>query len=238
MYILFSGIILLLIILLVRRKRKIQKRIIENIESVTTLHRGTPSERYAIADLVSAGFNPKAIFHDLYFGIDRNKFTQVDLIVATKVGIIVIEIKDYGGWIFGNGYQKYWTQVLAFGHEKHRFYNPIMQNASHINGIRQQLVQFQTIPFFSIIAFDGDCRLRDISNIPPNTFVIYKEQLTQVIHNIISHNEPAPYTNKQAILNLFKAATESGLNEYIIQTHIDNLRKQHPYKSNHHKYYY
>ena len=33
--------------------------------------------------------------------------TQVDVVVATKKGIIVFEIKDYSGWIFGNEQQRY-----------------------------------------------------------------------------------------------------------------------------------
>ena len=228
----------LVILLLVIRGFRIQKQRDENIKSVTTLDRGTASERYAIADLVKVGINPKAIFHDLYFGIGHDKFAQIDLVIATKVGIIVVEVKDYSGWIFGNAKQKYWTQVLAYGRERHRFYNPIMQNTSHINAIKQQLTQFQNIPFFSIIVFDGNCRLREINNIPPNTYVAYTEQLTQIIYHITTHNAPAPYTNKTAIINLFKAAMKNGTNEYIIQTHINNIRKRHPYNISHHKYNY
>lgn len=38
-------------------------------------------------------------------------------------GIIVIEVKDFSGWIFGNGNYFYWIKVLVYGEKKFRFYN-------------------------------------------------------------------------------------------------------------------
>ncbi len=114
----------------------------ELIEQVTPITRGEWSERRVVLKLLKAGINPKAIFHDLYIQKPNGTYTQVDVAVATKVGLIVFEVKDYSGWIFGNEHQKYWTQLLAYGKEKHRFYNPVMQNAGHIQAIRQCLSQF------------------------------------------------------------------------------------------------
>ncbi len=113
-------------------KRKEQKL----IEQVTPITRGEESERKVILNLLKEGINPKAIFHDLYIQKPNREYTQIDVAVATKAGIIVFEVKDYSGWIFGNEHQKYWTQILAFGKEKHRFYNPVMQNYGHIQAIR------------------------------------------------------------------------------------------------------
>ncbi|WP_300906133.1 nuclease-related domain-containing protein [uncultured Bacteroides sp.] len=95
------------------------------IELVTPITRGEWSERRVILKLLKDGINPKAIFHDLYIQKPNGEYTQVDVAVATKTGIIVFEVKDYSGWIFGNEHQRYWTQILAYGKEKHRFYNPV-----------------------------------------------------------------------------------------------------------------
>lgn len=116
-------------IYLKRKERKL-------IEQVTPITRGEKSERKVILSLLKEGINPKAIFHDLYIQKLNREYTQIDVAVATKAGIIVLEVKDYSGWIFGNEHQKYWTQILAFGKEKHRFYNPVMQNYGHIQAIR------------------------------------------------------------------------------------------------------
>lgn len=81
----------------------------ELIEQVTPITRGEWSERKVILKLLKEGINPKAIFHDLYVQKPNGEYTQIDIAVATKVGIIVFEVKDYSGWIFGNEHQKYWT---------------------------------------------------------------------------------------------------------------------------------
>ena len=62
---------------------------------------------------------------------------QIDVAVATKACIIVFEVKDYSGWIFGNEHQRYWTIIFTYGKEKHIFYNPVMQNAGPIQDNKQ-----------------------------------------------------------------------------------------------------
>ena len=64
------------------------------IQQVTPITRGERSERRVILSLLKAGINPKAIFHDLYIQKSNGEYTQVDVAVATKAGIIVFEVKD------------------------------------------------------------------------------------------------------------------------------------------------
>ena len=143
------------------------------IELVTPITRGEWSERRVILKLLKDGINPKAIFHDLYIQKPNGEYTQVDVAVATKTGIIVFEVKDYSGWIFGNEHQRYWTQILAYGKEKHRFYNPVMQNAGHIKAIRRCLQQNPGIPIYSVIVFFGSSEFKNITCNADNTFIIY-----------------------------------------------------------------
>ena len=79
--------------------------------------RGTRSERNLVSILKRSGIPEQTIFHDLYIKKHNGNFSQIDLVVATKVGIIVFEVKDYSGWIFGTGYQSQWTQILAYGQQ-------------------------------------------------------------------------------------------------------------------------
>jgi hypothetical protein len=94
------------------------------LQTVTKLYRGTSSERNMVLKLLKYGIPAQTIFHDLYVKYTNGKYSQIDIVVATRVGIIVFEIKDYSGWIFGKGNQTKWTQVLAYGREKHRFTIP------------------------------------------------------------------------------------------------------------------
>ena len=65
------------------------------INSVTNLSRGTPSERHLILTLLKYGIHPNAIFHDLYILKPNGTTSQIDVVVATSVGIIVFEVKDH-----------------------------------------------------------------------------------------------------------------------------------------------
>ena len=117
------------------------------LKTVTSVKRGTPSERHLVLQLLKHGIPSQTIFHDLCIKKNNKEFAQVDVVIATTEGIIVIEVKDYSGWLFGTGNQSHWTQVLAYGKRKYRFYNPIKQNNSHISTLNNQLSQFKKIPF-------------------------------------------------------------------------------------------
>lgn len=140
------------------------KRHRENIallETVTDRHRGTRAERKLVLDLLKYGFTSDEVFHDLFIEYRPGYYSQIDVVVLSPVGIIVFEDKDYSGWLFGSGYQKYWTQVLSYGEEKHRFYNPILQNSSHIAHLQTVMGKnAEGVPFIPYIIFHGDCELK------------------------------------------------------------------------------
>lgn len=66
--------------------------------------------------------------------------TEIDLILICSKGLFVFECKNFSGWIFGDELQKNWTQTLPIGRgrcRKEQFYNPIMQNSSHIRHLKK-----------------------------------------------------------------------------------------------------
>ena len=70
--------------------------------SVSSPDRGTRAERRLVIKMLKKGVHPKAIFHDLYLRKKNGEFSQIDIVVATPQGLLAIEVKDYGGWLFGN----------------------------------------------------------------------------------------------------------------------------------------
>lgn len=195
---------------------------IDLISSVTPIFRGTSTERFLILTLLKHGINSKTIFHDLYIFKPDGKTSQIDLVVATSVGIIVFEVKDYSGWIYGKGNQQKWTQVLSYGREKHRFYNPVLQNKSHISQLQRILKE--KVPFYSVIVFYGNCRLEDISFIPQNTFITKSYRVIDVIENILQNNPVANYKNKYNVIDVLKKAVANGNKDKIEEQHIDNIK--------------
>ena len=215
--IIFTLCLITGIVYLVYLKRKER----ELIEQVTPITRGEWSERRVVLRLLKMGINPKAIFHDLYIQKPNGEYTQVDVAVATKAGIIVFEVKDYSGWIFGNEHQKYWTQLLAYGKEKHRFYNPVMQNSGHIQAIRQCLQQNPDTPIYSVIVFFGSSEFKDVTCNANNTFIIYPRSIQQVVSEILMQPN-ANFGNKYEIVNLFTKAVQNGNNPMIVSSQINS----------------
>lgn len=194
------------------------------LKTVTNLNRGTRSERKMVLRLLKSGIKPTAIFHDLYLHNGNGNYSQIDLVVATKVGIVVFEIKEYSGWIFGTENQREWKQVLAYGNQKYQFYNPILQNKKHVEDLKK-FYHFDDIPFFSMIVFFGNCELKNGLDLPRRTLLIKYSKVMDSFNEIIQNNQPANYGDKWEIVNLLKQAVRNGENSTIVEKHIENIKQ-------------
>jgi len=105
----------------------------------------------------------------------NGKTTQIDHVVVSNYGIFVIETKNYKGWILGNEYEDYWTQVIY--KRKEKLYNPIKQNYGHVQALREHLKDFPSINMHSIIVFTTKADLK----VKTNTDVIYTINLPKTI---------------------------------------------------------
>lgn len=223
-FIVFIFLILLVIIVLICHDANEWRRNRALLRTVTNTRRGTRSERKLILNLLKHNIPAITIFHDLYVERTEGQYSQIDAVVITRVGIIVFEVKEYSGWIFGKGYQNQWTQVLAYGKEKNRFYNPVLQNKGHIEALKTRLEGIADVPFFSVVIFYGKCLLRNISNIPYGTYVDYASATGDIISDIMKNNPPANYNDKLGVINTLKEAVANGENKAIINRHIQNVR--------------
>ena len=221
--IIISIVIVFLIISSIIKSNQ-RKRDRELISSVTSLNRGTSSERSLILRLLKKEFPSVTIYHDLIIKKDNDEFSQIDLVLVTSEGIIVIEVKDYSGWIYGSGNNTNWTKVLSYGRKKYKFYNPIKQNNNHITELRKTLKQFENIPFFSVIVFFGDCELKEINYVPKGTYLVKSHRIFEVINLIKTENEPTHYTNKREVVDTLKQLVSFGENIDYQKQHIENIK--------------
>ena len=213
--------VILFVVLTIFRKVRNKK----SLKTVTKPSRGTQSERDLVLTLLKYGIPIEMVFHDLYLEKYNRGFSQIDLVVITEVGIIVFEVKDYSGWIFGSGNHSQWTQVLAYGKQKYRFYNPIMQNNKHVEELKKKFWQFENVPFYSVIVFYGDCVLKDINFVPNGTFLVKSNRVLEVTKMIITNNEPIQYTNKDEVVRILKEAVINGNNEEIQSQHAESINE-------------
>ena len=109
---------------------------------------------------------------------------EIDLVMIHEKGIFVFESKNYSGWIFGAADQPYWMQSFPNG-EKRQFYNPIMQNRTHINA----LAQYLNLPlhcFHSCVVFSDRCTFKKVPQNLSFVAVTQHSGLLEQLRNMLS----------------------------------------------------
>lgn len=154
--------------------------------------------------------NEQYVINDLI--IEKDGMTsQIDHVVINSHGIFVIETKNYSGRIYGKEGQQEWTQVLAYGNKKSKFYNPLKQNATHVYNVK-----------------------RIVGNLPIRSLVVFVQNNTAYIDadNVISVTRlKAALTCGENVLSIeqMKKAYETLLSsrmEISTQEHVYNIIKQ------------
>lgn len=102
---------------------------------------------------------------------------------------MVFESKNYSGWIFGKEFQRNWYQVLPVGRNRSRkeyFYNPVIQNRSHVKNLKNCIGD--TFPIWSIIVFSERCTLKKIEINSNDVSVIKRNDVNSTISFIYNQN--------------------------------------------------
>lgn len=198
-----------------KRKTKASKLDIEE--------KGKAAEKNLTTELFDLGFLKDEIFENLYINKDNGKFSQVDTVLLTKVGVIVFEVKNYSGLIYGDAQEHAWTQILANGEITNQFYNPVKQNYRHILELKKNITRLSKIPFYSVIVFYGDSELKQIHCSYNNTFIIKPSDIFNVINYFIKHNKIINYDYRDEIVTALKGYALNGQNPNIVNKHRRNV---------------
>ena len=112
---------------------------------------------------------------------ENGETSEVDVVFITQKGIFVFESKNYSGWIFGDEKSKNWTAMLP-NRQKNQFYNPIMQNRTHLKWMRKYVGD--DIPLFSIIVFSNRCELKKVTVYSEDVKVIKRDWTYAAVRGI------------------------------------------------------
>ena len=129
---------------------------------------------------------------NIYIPKGENGTTEIDVLLISRKGLFVFESKNYSGWIFGSEDKPKWYQTLPQGKgksHKEAFYNPIMQNRTHIKHLKVLLGE--TIPMHSIITFSDRCTLKKVDVISPDVFVINRNKVGNIVNLIWGRSHDA-----------------------------------------------
>ena len=104
---------------------------------------------------------------NLYIPFGDNS-TEIDIVYISQSGIFVIEVKNYGGWIFGNEKSKNWM-VIHF-QNRYSFYNPIKQNRIHIDCLKKLINR--KVNYHNIVVFSNRCEFKELTVTSKDVHVI------------------------------------------------------------------
>lgn len=154
-----------------------------------------------------------------------NKTTEIDMLMIHEKGIFVIESKNYSGWIFGDYNQLNWTQSFPNG-EKHKFYNPIKQNRTHIKALAEYLGKPMS-EFMSYIVFSERCTLKKV---PPDTSDVIIVRRPHMLNRLRSqlNGMSVKYTHDEIVAMKDKLTNLTNKSTAEKKQHIENIKTKCP----------
>jgi hypothetical protein len=186
----------------------------------TVLDSGNYGEFLTFTVLERLGKNQK-LLTNLYIPKEDGTTTEIDLVLISNTGIYVFESKNFSGWIFGDEKSKNWTQSLP-SKQKNQFFNPIWQNNTHINALKNVLDIKDDSLYKNYIVFSERCTLKKIS-FSSNVKVIKRDYLLKTIKSDIEFSSKVlaePEVDKiYNFLQKFSLASDS-----IKKNHINSLK--------------
>lgn len=160
---------------------------------------------------------------NVYVPYGNNKKTEIDIILVHERGIFIIESKNFAGWIFGDEKQKYWTQCLA-NKEHRQFYNPILQNQTHIN-ILSKNIKIKSERMKSFVVFSERCELKKVPDNSEKFTIIKRNKFTETIVKEIIQRD-IMFTKKQVDFISAKIEKFTNISEKEKQEHISEIKRK------------
>jgi len=204
--------IILPIIFVARKKNKTPKQLGQQGEEwvISILGEDVPNEKYTINNLTI---------------VSDGKSSQIDHIVITKVGIFLIETKNYSGRIYGRLNQRQWTQVLANGKVKNSFYNPTMQSNTHMYRLKRVLGNFaKNDCFIQIVVFPkAELMIEPIANVgdmqnliriynTPRQLIFSIDEINGIYNKLIELKNNPQVSDEEHIQNICKTQQDIAYN--------------------------
>ena len=163
---------------------------------------------------------------NVYLPKNDGKTTEIDIIMICPKGLFVFESKNYSGWIFGNENRDNWYQTLPKSRgtsHKERFFNPIIQNRSHIQHLRAFLGEQSLLPMSSIIVFSNRCTLKNIQISSSDVYVIKCNNVISVVLSILN-NIPIDILTEDTVTEIYNMLYPyTQVNESVKKEHINNF---------------
>ena len=168
--------------------------------------------------------NGAKFLFNIYIPKQDGETTEIDVLMVCKKGLFVFESKNYSGWIFGNESQENWYQTLPTSRNnshKELFYNPIMQNRSHIKNLKAFLDT--QAPIWSIVVFSERCTLKSIQVYSDDVRVIKRYDVALAVSDICNKQQNDLLTENDITDIYNKLFPYTQTDESLKTQHITNI---------------
>lgn len=174
--------------------------------------------KYALSNI--SGY--KKVLRNIYVPYN-GKTSEIDVLLIHEKGIFVFESKNYSGWIFGGEENKQWTQCLP-NKQKSQFYNPILQNRTHIKALSQFLNK-ESSQIVSYIIFSQRCELKKVPNSNANCIILKRSDMLKQLKKD-TEERTIVYTAQEIddFYNRLEPLTQ--VTEEQKKQHIENIEKK------------
>ena len=160
------------------------------------------------------------VLRNVYIPTADGKTSEIDLLVVSKKGLLVFECKNYAGNVYGDAQRNKWIQYL--GKKKSFFYNPFMQNRSHVKHLKKYLEVYGDIPMIPMVATitRGNWKVKNYG--PEDYLLGYNSNLKDIL---------AKTPDSELMAQHFKAIMAklqplSRPDKSVRQEHIEQIRKK------------
>lgn len=182
---------------------------------------GKSGEQIIYRTLIDQIYVPEnQILRNVYVPTADGKTSEIDLLVVSKKGLLVFECKNYAGNVYGDAQRNKWIQYL--GKEKSYFYNPFMQNRSHVKHLKKYLDDYGDIPVIPFVTTitRGNWKVKNYG--PEDYLLGYNSHLKDIL---------AKTPDSELMARHFKAIMAklqplSRPDDTVRQEHIERIKKK------------
>lgn len=204
-----------------------KSQINENIDSPESL--GAKGELEIFEVLKDLESSPLFLFNLYLPTKNKDKFSEIDVIMIHSSGIYIFESKNLKGWIFGNENNRFWTQVLCYRQgkqstkQKNRFFNPILQNKIHIRNFKRYSKN-RPILFYNYVIFSDKAKFKDVTIENDDVNLLTIKELKEVIINKNYFNEKN--LTKEQVCKIFNILYPLTIkSKEFREKHVNKIRK-------------
>lgn len=160
------------------------------------------------------------ILRNVYVPTADGNTSEIDLLVVSKKGLLVFECKNYAGNVYGDAQRNKWIQYL--GKKKSFFYNPFMQNRSHVKHLKKYLEAYGDIPMIPMVTTitRGNWKVKNYG--PEDYLLGYNSHLKEILAKTPDSELMAQHFK----VIMAKLQPLSRLDEAVRQEHIEQIRRK------------